>query len=287
MGAHDAGRATIEVEDLSKQYGDVRAVDGISFTVAEGEILGFLGHNGAGKTTTIRMLTGRARPTSGRALIAGHDVALHGEMVKPLINLVFEEPNLYERQTGRENMELFAKLHGARSGLVDELLERVGLGDAAGRKVKTYSSGMKQRLLVARALVNEPRVLFLDEPTRGLDPTSAREVRGIIREHVGSGNTVFLTTHYMEEADDLCDRVAFLAAGAIVALDTPRELKLRYGERTADVLLRDRSEHTVRLDSAADAALLAGWMARGEVLTLHSREGTLEDVFVNLSGRSL
>ena len=281
------GPTIIEVEDLSKQYGDIRAVDGISFTVAEGEILGFLGHNGAGKTTTIRMLTGRARPTGGRALIAGHDVALHGEMVKPLINLVFEEPNLYERQTGRENMELFAKLHGARPGLVDELLERVGLSDAAGRKVKTYSSGMKQRLLVARALVNEPRVLFLDEPTRGLDPTSARDVRAIIREHVGSGNTVFLTTHYMEEADDLCDRVAFLAAGAIVALDTPRELKLRYGERTADVLLRDRSEHTVRLDSAADAALLAGWMARGEVLTLHSREGTLEDVFVNLSGRSL
>ena len=164
------GPTIIEVEDLSKQYGDVRAVDGISFTVAEGEILGFLGHNGAGKTTTIRMLTGRARPTGGRALIAGHDVALHGEMVKPLINLVFEEPNLYERQTGRENMELFAKLHGARSGLVDELLERVGLGDAAGRRVKTYSSGMKQRLLVARALVNEPRVLFLDEPTRGWTP---------------------------------------------------------------------------------------------------------------------
>jgi ABC-2 type transport system ATP-binding protein len=262
-------------------------VDGISFTVAEGEILGFLGHNGAGKTTTIRMLTGRARPTGGRASIAGHDVALHGEKVKPLINLVFEEQNLYERQSGRENMELFARLHGARPGIVDELLERVGLSDAAGRKVKTYSSGMKQRLLVARALVNEPRVLFLDEPTRGLDPSSAREVRAIIREHVSLGNTVFLTTHYMEEADDLCDRVAFLAAGVIVALDTPRELKLRYGERTADVLLRDRSEHQVRLDSAADAALLAGWMAAGEVLTMHSREGTLEDVFVNLSGRSL
>jgi ABC-2 type transport system ATP-binding protein len=146
---------------------------------------------------------------------------------------------------------------------------------------------MKQRLLVARALVNEPRVLFLDEPTRGLDPTSAREVRAIIREHVSQGNTVFLTTHYMEEADDLCDRVAFLAAGAIVALDTPRELKLRYGERTAAVLLRDRSEHTLRLDGAADAARLADWMARGEVLTMHSHEGSLEDVFVNLSGRSL
>ncbi len=287
MGSASGGRTIIEVEGLAKTYGDVRAVAGISFTVAEGEILGFLGHNGAGKTTTIRMLTGRARPTGGRATIAGHDVATHAEMVKPLINLVFEEPNLYERQTGRENLELFIKLYGGRPGLADELLARVGLADAAARKVKTYSSGMKQRLLVARALVNDPRVLFLDEPTKGLDPSSAREVRAIIRDHAHKGNTVFLTTHFMEEADDLCDRVAFLAAGAIVALDTPRELKLRYGERSADVLLRDRSEHRLRLDDPADAERLAAWMADGDVLTMHSNEGTLEDVFVNLAGRAL
>jgi len=209
------------------------------------------------------------------------------ERVKPLINLVFEEQNLYERQTGRENLELFAKLYGAPSARVPELLERVGLTDAASRKVRTYSSGMKQRLLIARALVNDPRVLFLDEPTKGLDPSSAREVRGIIREHAHAGATVFLTTHYMEEADELCDRVAFLAAGVIVALDTPRELKLRYGERTATVLLSDRSEHEVRLDDVGGAARLEAWMTAGEVLTVHSNEGTLEDVFVNLAGRPL
>ena len=287
MSAHRFGPTIIEVDGLSKHYGDVRAVDDVSFSVAEGEILGLLGPNGAGKTTTIRMLTGRARPTSGRALIAGHDVVHERERVKPLINLVFEEQNLYERQTGRENLELFAKLYGAPSARVLELLERVGLTDAASRKVRTYSSGMKQRLLIARGLVNDPRVLFLDEPTKGLDPSSARDVRGIIRDHVRDGATVFLTTHYMEEADELCDRVAFLAAGKIVALDTPRELKLRYGERTADVLLRDRTEHEVRLDEGADAARLEAWMAAGEVLTVHSREGTLEDVFVNLAGRPL
>ena len=287
MGAHGAGRAIIEVDGLSKSYGDVRAVDGVSLTVAEGEILGLLGHNGAGKTTTIRMLTGRARPTSGHARIAGHDVVHEREQVKPLINLVCEEQNLYERQTGRENLELFAKLYGAPSARVHELLERVGLSEAASRRVRTYSSGMKQRLLIARALINDPRVLFLDEPTRGLDPSSAREVRRIVREHARDGATVFLTTHYMEEADELCDRVAFLAAGAIVALDTPRELKLRYGERSATVLLQDRSEHEVRLDADADAARLEKWMAAGEVLTLHSHEGTLEDVFVNLAGRPL
>ena len=287
MTAHGVGSPIIDVHHLSKHYGDVRAVDDVSFDVAEGEILGLLGHNGAGKTTTIRMLTGRARPTGGHARIAGHDVVREREHVKPLINLVFEEQNLYERQTGRENLELFARLYRAPSDRVPALLERVGLSEAASRRVKTYSSGMKQRLLIARALVNDPRVLFLDEPTKGLDPSSAREVRRIIREHARDGATVFLTTHYMEEADELCDRVAFLAAGAIVALDTPRELKLRYGERAATVLLRDRSEHEVRFDDRGDAARLEAWMAAGEVLTVHSREGTLEDVFVNLAGRPL
>jgi len=287
VAVHDSGRAIIEVDRLSKHYGDLRAVDDVSFSVAEGEILGLLGHNGAGKTTTIRMLTGRARPTSGRAVIAGRDVVRERERVKPLINLVFEEQNLYERQTGRENLQLFAKLYGAPPARVAELLERVGLTDAASRRVRTYSSGMKQRLLIARALVNDPQVLFLDEPTKGLDPSSALEVRSIIRDHARGGATIFLTTHYMEEADELCDRVAFLAAGAVVALDTPRELKLRFGERTATVLLRDRSEHEIHLDDGDDAARLAAWMAAGDVLTVHSNEGTLEDVFVDLAGRAL
>ncbi len=277
----------IEVEDLVKHYGAVHAVDGISFTVQEGEILGFLGHNGAGKTTTIRVLTGRARPTSGHASVVGHDVVRERERMKPLINLVFEDQNLYARLTGRENLELFAELYGVPRSRVAELLEAVGLTAAAKRKVKTYSSGMKQRLLVARALINRPRVLFLDEPTRGLDPTSAREVRAMVREQARQGTTVFLTTHYMEEADELCDRVAFLVSGRIVALDTPRELKLRCGERAVVVLLDSRAEERLRLDDAADAARLEGWMAEGSVLSVHSQEGTLEDVFVELAGRPL
>ena len=163
----------------------------------------------------------------------------------------------------------------------------VDLTEAAKRPVKTYSTGMKQRLLIARALVNRPRVLFLDEPTRGLDPTSARDLRALIADLSAGGTTVFLTTHYMEEADDLCHRVAFLSQGKIVALDTPRELKLRYGERTALVLLRDRTEATIRLDEPADAERLAAWVRADQILTLHSQEGTLEDVFINLAGRPL
>ena len=279
--------AAVEVADLHKHYGKVRAVDGISFSVNEGEIFGLLGHNGAGKTTTIRVLTGRARPTAGAVRVLGHDLPDDRERLKPLINLVFEDQNLYERLSGRENLRVFARLYGVPEVRADELLALVGLADAAKRAVKTYSTGMKQRLLIARALINRPRLLFLDEPSKGLDPTSARDIREIVRGLAREGATVFLTTHYMEEADELCTRVAFLADGRIVALDTPRELRLRYGERAATVLLTDRSEHVVRLDDPAEAARLNSWLSEDRVLTIHSREGTLEDVFVALAGKRL
>ena len=283
----DSIHPMIVVEHLSRSYGDVHAVDDISFTVGAGEIFGLLGHNGAGKTTTIRMLTGRTRPSSGRASIAGHDVLSDFEQIKPLINLVFEDQNLYERLNGRDNLRLFAELYGQPVGRGDELLKLVGLGEAATRRVKGYSSGMKQRLLVARALINNPQVLFLDEPTRGLDPASARELRQLITRMSAQGTTVFLSTHYMEEADELCQRVGFLSHGKIVALDTPRELKLLHGKRTATVLLASREERDIRLDSPQDAAQLAEWMRNGDVLTIHSHEGTLADVFIALAGRPL
>lgn len=277
----------IVANGLAKRYGDVKAVDGISFTVARGEIFSLLGHNGAGKTTTIRMLTCRIKPTSGAAEVGGFSCVAHPERIKPRINLVSQDQNLYERMSGRDNLAFFARLYGAPAGRAAELMELVGMTEVARRRVKTYSGGMKQRLLIARALVNQPEVLFLDEPTAGLDPASAKEVRTLIKDLSRNGTTVFLTTHYMEEADELSDRVAFLTQGKIVALDTPRELKLRYGQRTAAVLLEDRSEATIALGSAEDGSRMAAWMRDGKVLTVHSQEGTLEDVFIALAGRAL
>jgi ABC-2 type transport system ATP-binding protein len=282
-------QTAVEVEGLSKHYGAVRALDGVSLEVAPGEIFGLLGPNGAGKSTMIRILTGRAKPTRGHARVLGHDVPRELEAVRGQINLVAETPNVYLRASATENLELFCALYGLPKRRATEVLEQVRLSDVAGRKVKTFSTGMRQRLLLARALLNEPRVLFLDEPTRGLDPQSARELREIVTALAGRGSTIFLTTHDMNEADELCRRVAFLAEGKVVALDTPRALKLSLGDgaREVDIGLYDGAELRLALDGDGDAARLRDLIGAGRVRSMHSREPTLADVFIALAGRSL
>ena len=219
----------IEVRELSRAFDGVRALDGISFDVEAGEIFGFLGPNGAGKTTAVRILSGQLRPSGGQAWVMGCDVVHGREQLKPQIGVVFEVHNLYERLSGRDNLRFWAGLYRVPKDRVEAMLAQVGLSERARDRVKTYSNGMKQRLLLARALLHEPKVLFLDEPTRGLDPHVAREIRAMVRVLAGQGITVFLTTHYMEEADQLCGRVAFLDRGWIVALDTPANLKASHG----------------------------------------------------------
>jgi ABC-2 type transport system ATP-binding protein len=238
----------IEVQNLRRDYSGLRALDGISFCVERGEIFGFLGPNGAGKTTTIKILTGQLRPTAGKARVMGFDVVEERQQLKPQIGVVFETQNIYERLSGRDNLAFFAHLYGVNSGRVDEVLVQVGLENRAKERMKKYSNGMKQRLLIARALLHKPKVLFLDEPTRGLDPKVAREIRAFVAGLARQGVTVFLTTHYMEEADQLCDRVAILDQGRIVAMDAPERLKAEFN-------LGDRT--------------------------------TLEDVFIHLTGREL
>jgi ABC-2 type transport system ATP-binding protein len=220
----------IEVHELIRDFRSLRALDNISFTVVPGEIFGFLGPNGAGKTTTIRILTGQLRPTAGRAEVMGCDVVHDRQEMKPHIGVVFEYHNLYERMSGRDNLRFAARLYRVSQERVDTVLEQVGLVQRSRDRVKDYSNGMKQRLLIARALLHQPRVLFLDEPTRGLDAHVARDIRAIVKRLAQEGMTIFLTTHYMEEADQLSDRVAFIDQGRIVAMDTPARLKAEYGK---------------------------------------------------------
>ena len=277
----------IVTENLTRTFNGLRAVDGITFTVEEGEVFGFLGPNGAGKTTTIRLLTGQLRPTAGSARVAGCDVASERKRLKPQVGVVFEQQNLYERLSGRENLVFSARLYGVGGRRVDEMLEQVGLHERANDRIQQYSNGMKQRLLIARALLHRPRVLFLDEPTKGLDPTVAREIRRLVAGLADQGVTVFLTTHYMEEADQLCRRVAFLNQGRIVALDTPQRLKVAHGQRCLTAMLDDGERLSLSLDDPADGRRLGELAAAGRILTLHSAEATLEEVFIKLTGRRL
>ncbi len=277
----------IEAENLTRTFDRFLAVDGLSFSVEAGEIFGFLGPNGAGKTTTIRLLTGQLWPTAGRARVAGCDVLRERKRLKPRLGVVFEQQNVYERLSGRENLLFSARLYGVGARRVEEVLELVGLRERGHDRVQHYSNGMKQRLLVARALLHQPEVLFLDEPTKGLDPTVAREIRSIVANLAGRGMTIFLTTHYMEEADQLCRRVAFVNEGRIVALDAPERLKVAYGQRAVRVVLDHGERLQLSLDDPADGWRLGEMTAAGRVSTLHSAEATLEEVFVRLTGRSL
>jgi ABC-2 type transport system ATP-binding protein len=278
---------TIESNSLNRTFNGRTAVRDVSFTVREGEIFGLLGPNGAGKTTSIRMLTGQLRPTSGEAKVAGCDVVRQRQALRSQIGVVFEYQNLYERMTGRDNLFFAARLFGCDAARVKETLQKVGLGERANDPIRNYSNGMKQRLLIARALIHNPRILFLDEPTKGLDPTASRQIRGLVKDLADRGVTVLLTTHYMEEADQLCHNVAFLDEGRIVAQDTPRNLKVAHGQRLVRAVFRDGREQTLRLDDPSDGRQIGDWAARGEILTLHSAEATLEEIFIQLTGKGL
>ena len=284
-------QAVIIAEELTYHYGDLTAVNQVSYSVAEGEILGFLGPNGAGKSTTVKMLTGQLQPKTGRAIVLGQDVARRAKRVQAEIGVCFEITNLYEQMSGADNLKLFARLFGVRDFDVDALLKRVGLDGRGQDRVETYSKGMKQRLMVARALVNRPRILFLDEPTEGLDPASAQAIRSVILEERARGATVFLTTHDMVEADKLADRVAFIDRGEIVALDTPRKLKQQYGKRLlhAEVELPDGRLvlRQVVLDQVDTSQAMARLFSEERVITIHSEEATLEDIFIQITGRGL
>lgn len=280
--------SAIQVTDLQHAYGEHKAVQGISFSVAPGEVLGFLGPNGAGKSTTIKVLSGQVPTQSGEVKILGKDRRASREEIQARINVAFEEKNLYDDMSGKENIEFFAELYGVKNVDTEDILRRVGLADRMKDRVDGYSKGMRQRLMVARCLVNKPDVLFLDEPTDGLDPVSSKAIRELIKAEAARGCAIMLTTHDMMEADQLSDRVAFIADGKIVAMDTPQSLKLKYGKRSIQVRYDDgRSEHVALEDADAAADEVAKLMKQPGVIGVHTEEATLEDIFVQLAGQEL
>jgi ABC-2 type transport system ATP-binding protein len=273
----------LAVCEAVKRYGPVTAVDGVSFAVRQGEIFGLLGPNGAGKTTLIRMLTTLTRPTAGELFVGGQNVAKNPVAVKRLIGVVPQVNNLERELTGRENLVLHALLHRLpkeyREWRIRELLDYVGLAHRADDRVQNYSGGMARRLLIARALLHEPPLLFLDEPTIGLDPQTRRRIWDLIQLMNRDGVTVLLTTHYIEEAESLCHRVGIIE---LIALGTPQELKARLGAFCVEFFAGEETRRAF-FGTRQEAKAYAGTLA-GDVTV---RRTNLEDVFVEFTGREI
>jgi fluoroquinolone transport system ATP-binding protein len=261
------------------------AVTGIDFTVSAGEVFGLLGPNGAGKSTTQRVLTGQLRRYTGNVEVLGRPVAAWGRALYERIGVGFELPAYFPKLTAWENLAAFAALYRRPTMQPLDALAIVGLAEAADQRVATFSKGMKMRLNLARAVLHRPDVLFLDEPTSGLDPANAADVRAVIRAQADAGCTVFLTTHDMPAVEELCTRVAFMHDGAIVAIDTPRNLRLAHGHRSVVVEFLDSGALRRAEFPAADDPGLLALLASCEVQTVHTREALLADVFIAVATR--
>ena len=282
----------LDVRDLSYTYPGTSApaIRGLTFHIAPGEVFGFLGPSGSGKSTTQKVLIGLQRGYSGAVTILGHNLADWGADYYERVGVSFELPNHYLKLTARENLAYFAALYAGTTEPIDTLLEAVGLDAAADQRVGAFSKGMKLRLNLARALLHRPALLFLDEPTAGLDPVTARRIKDLIRAQQQAGTTIFLTTHDMVVADDLCNRVAFIVDGAIRLIEEPRVLKRQYGRRAVRIETGAEDApriHDFPLDGLADNAAFLAALRDGPIQTLHTLETTLDDVFVQVTGRRL
>ena len=282
----------LSAERLRYSYpgADEPVLRGLDFKIREGEIFGFLGPNGSGKTTTQKLLTRILLGYEGRVRVFGGDLERTDDGFYNRVGVCFEYPNLYEKLTAEENLEFYRRFFDVETERPRDVLERLDLPVGDRRHVSQYSKGMKMRLVLARSLLNRPRLWFLDEPTTGQDPQHAVEIRNLIRQRADEGATVFLTTHNMTVADELCDRVAFLVNGEIALIDTPRALKLRHAEKTARIeyLAGDRLHSAeIAIDDAAGRERLAELIRAHPVETLHTQEPTLEDVFIRVTGAEL
>lgn len=282
----------ITVDNLVYTYpkGTAPAVRGISFDIQKGEIFGFLGPSGAGKSTTQKVLIGLLRGYEGKISVMGRELNTWGQDYYEQVGVSFELPNHYLKLTAMENLSYFRSLYSGDTADPAELLEQVGLSDSADMPVAQFSKGMKNRLNFARSLLNKPTLLFLDEPTSGLDPVNGRHIKNIIQRVREGGTTVFVTTHNMTDADELCDRVGFIVDGEIKLIDAPEKLKLKYGERVVRVKYHTNG-HTENceypLDGLGDNNEFIDLLRQREIETIHTKETTLENIFIQVTGREL
>lgn len=289
-----SGQVVIDVKDLTFSYPKAidQVVRGMSFTVATGEIFGFLGPSGAGKSTTQKILTGQLRGNGGEVEVWGKSPSAWGSEYYERVGVSFELPNHYLKLTALENLEFFASLYRHDTADPMELLGAVGLADDAYTRVSKYSKGMQMRLVFARCLLHRPQLMFLDEPTSGLDPGNAQRVKDIILDLRRQGHTVFLTTHDMATAQDLCDRVAFVVDGRIATMGPPPELRLARSRRTVRVDFREEQQAELTsqefaLDGLSENAVFNELLRSRPIEALHSQEADLNDVFIEVTGREL
>lgn len=275
----------IRIDGLRVLYGDFAAVDGLSLDIRPGELFGLLGPNGAGKSTTLRVLIGQRIPTEGKVTVLGHDVVRDWAAIKPKFGYVPDRENHFDEFTGRRNLEFFADLYAVPRSRVMECLRLVELHDAANVPVRGYSLGMKRKLLLARALLHDPPVLYLDEPTANLDVHSADLVRKVLRARVAAGHTVVLTTHDMPEVEQVCDRVGIVCRGKLVALDSPLALKQQHTERKADVVTAAGDRLTFDLELDGDRQEFAEVVRTGRAATIRTREFDFHATFLKLTGQ--
>ena len=274
----------IQIDQLRVQYGSFTAVDGLSIEIRKGELFGLLGPNGAGKSTTLRVLIGQRKPTSGSVRVCGLDVVKEWSKIKPLFGYVPDRDNHFDEFTGNRNLEFFADLYGVPRLRVQQCLKLVELDEAGKVPVRGYSLGMRKKLLLARALLHDPQVLYLDEPTANLDIHSAELVHRILRERVESGATVVMTTHDMGEVEKICDRVAIVAKGKLIALDSPLALRQEHTERKADVILNSGERLSFDMLAEGDRNRLAELIASGQTASLQTREFDFHATFLKLTG---
>ncbi|MBM3981939.1 MAG: ABC transporter ATP-binding protein [Planctomycetes bacterium] len=274
----------IRIAGLRVLYGAFAAVNGLDLDIRRGELFGLLGPNGAGKSTTIRVLIGQRYPSGGSVSVAGMDVVRDWARIKPQFGYVPDRENHFEEFTGRRNLEFFGELYGVPKLRAADVLKMVELDEAADLPVRGYSLGMRKKLLLARALLHEPQILYLDEPTANLDIHSAEVVHRILRERVKEGATIILTTHDMDEVEKICDRVGIMAKGKLVALDSPLALKQRHTERKVDVIRDDGERLVFDLDDPRAREHLAALVTAGRALSIRTREFDFHATFLKLTG---